>query len=905
MIDDLALGPNGLPLPNLGDPKFVGERVYVVTLKDWNDNDSLYNDMENNGGPLNIPQRVVTCTDRRPEERNTDYLLTYEEAVALSKDPRVAAIELNIEDLGVVITRHGWESVSTFTKAFALAGTDIDWGLYRTLSKTNTVGWGQGGSQTLPVTTLLSDASGKNVDVVIVDGGLPYPVTLEYAQNSDGTGYPRMVQYDWSGAGYSYAALSNGHQAHTSGTAAGNSQGHARDANIYNLTYNNPFTYVKNFHLNKPVNPLTGVKNPTITNNSWGYSGGISSYSTLKLNTSRVRYRGVDYYPTSGTAGSYVWSDATLQACGIPTLFGNGWPARNASTDANFIDAAKAGVINVCSAGNSFFYTAKPSSDPNNDYNNYLVYIGSVYYYHRGSSPGSADEVVTGNYSLDYSPICVGAMGAVVTGTMSASTINMLYGTTSTSGLLQLDYKSEFSNYGTRVDVFAPGENTLSVINSTAYTSGVVPDPRAAALGITDGYSVFARDAGTSMSAPHVCGVLACILEKYPRMTPPEVRQWVSFISPSTMASTTGGAKDATDAGFLSWSTSSNKQIIYQKGTRVKEAEVGGFREIAYPTVDANYRRTTGQVWPRTQSLVSYNNNATIELSASTTASITNGVVNINLTTSNISDGTVVPYIIAARMKPSNTLADNGVSGIYTTSAAMTGSITGFSSAPNTGNRIVTSGGGVGTRTSISNSLLGAASLTVSTTPTTGNSDDGYWAIGIPFNITFNGTSYSTLYIGTNFYITFGGGSTAYTGLSATSPAFNKIMISADDNSVQRIYSGVEGTSPNRTFRVRVEGHNAPTGGTLGSPDMLYEAVFYENTPAQIDIHTGVNSQWAAAGSTYNFTRTAISNAPLTGNFTVQNNTATLSLTMSGASSYIMYVRTNTFPTAVTTFTHN
>ena len=903
MSDELALGPNGLPLPKLGDPAFVGERVYVVTLKDWKDSDSLYSDMENGGGPLHVPQREVVCTDRRPEERNTNYLLTYDEAVALAHDPRVAAVELNPDDLGLVITRHGWVTTSTFTKAFSITGTDKDWGLYRTRSKANTAGWGYP-TQTLPLTTLLSDTSGKNVDVVVVDGGLPYPVTLEYSQNPDGTGYPRMVQYDWSGAGYSYASQANNHQAHTSGTAAGNSQGHARDANIYNMLYNDSYVYFKNFHLNKSVNPLTGIKNPTITNNSWGYSGGIGSYSLLKLNTSRVHFRGVDYYPISGSAGSYVWSDATLQACGIPTQFGNGFPARNSATDANFIDAAKAGVINVCSAGNSYFYIAKPSSDPNDDYNNYLVYSGSVVYYHRGSSPGSADEVITGNYSLDYSPICVGAMGAVQTGTMSGSTVSIVYGSTTSNGLLQLDYKSEFSNYGTRVDVFAPGETTMSVIDSTSYTSGVIDDPRAATLGITDGYSKFGRDAGTSMSSPHVCGVLACILEKYPRMTPPEIRQWISSISPATMASTTGGATDATDAGFLTWSTASNRQIIYQKGTRVKEAEVGGFREAAYPAVDAGYRRTSGQVWPRTLSLIAYNNNATFALSASTTATTTGNNISIGLTTTNLPNGTFVPYIIAARMKVGSTYVDGGISGVYTSGSGMTGSIISFSTVPNTGNRITTSGGGVGTRSTITNSLLGAASLTASTTPTVGSNDDGYWTLSLPFNITFNGTSYSTIYVGTNFYITFGGGSVAYSALSPGNPAYNKIMISAADNSAQRIYYGTEGSAPNRTYRVRLEG-TANISGTLGSPSMLYEAVFYENAPTQIDIQVSQNARWTSAGAAYNFRTSAINGAPLTGNFTVQNNTATINLTVSSTSSYYMYVRTNTFPAAVTTFTHN
>jgi hypothetical protein len=861
--------------------------------------------MENGGGPLHIPQRVVICTDRKPEERNTEYLLTYEEAVALTRDPRVSAVELNPRDLGFRITLCGWTTTSTFSKAFALSGSDIDWGIYRVRSKVNPSNWGAPGTTyTLPSTTLLSDLSGKNVDVVIMDGGLPYPVTLEYAQNPDGTGYPRMIQYDWSGgAGYNYATHSNGHQAHTSGTVAGNTQGHARDANIYNLSYNDSYIYIKTFHQNKKINPLTGVKNPTIVNNSWGYSGGISSYATLKLNTSRIHFRGVDYYPSSGSAGSYVWSNATMAACGIPSSFGNGWPARSAAIDANFIDVAKAGVINIVSAGNSFSYVAKPSADPNDDYNNYLIYSGSTYYYHRGSSPGAADEVVSSNYSLDYSPICVGAMGAVVTGTMSSNSVNFLYGTTSTSGLLATDYKSEFSNYGTRIDVFAPGECTISVIDSTSYTSGIVTDPRATALGLTTSYDKFGRDAGTSMSGPHVCGVLACILEKFPRMTHPEARKWIATMSLPTLNNTTGGGQDATDNG-RSWSTSSCNLILYQPGNRVREAEVGGYFSTPYPSTNNRYRDTNGSVWPRSSSLVSYNNQATLALSANTTATTNSGTVTVSLTTTNLPDGTYVSYNITARMKPGVALVDSGFSGVYSTSAALSGTISSFSTAPNTGNRITAPGLGVGTRSSITSSLLGAAALASSTTPTSGSNDDGYWTLTLPWSVSFNGGSYPTVYVGTNFYLTFGAGSSIWSGFSATSPGYNKIMISSADNSAQRIYYGVEGSSPNRTYRIRLEGASS-TSGTLGNPSMVTEWVFYESDPTQIDVQIGVNARYAAAGASYDFTKAVINGAPLHGDFVVSSNAASLPITISSANGYRIYVRTNTFPAAVTTFTVN
>jgi hypothetical protein len=173
-----------------------------------------------------------------------------------------------------------------------------------------------------------------------------------------------------------------------------------------------------------------------------------------------------------------------------------------------------------------------------------------------------------------------------------------------------------------------------------------------------------------------------------------------------------------------------------------------------------------------------------------------------------------------------------------------------FSVSPNTGNQITTSGTGTATSVSIASSLFGGSGLTSATTPTSGNNDDGFWTLSLPFNITYNGTSYSSIFIGTNSYITFGGGSSEYINLSAFNPALQKIMISAADNSAQRIYYGTVGSSPNRTYRVRWEGTNA-TSGTLGSPNMVWEATFYENAPTQVDIQIGVNAKIGGTATFY------------------------------------------------------
>lgn len=185
-------------------------------------------------------------------------------------------------------------------------------------------------------------------------------------------------------------------------------------------------------------------------------------------------------------------------------------------------------------------------------------------------------------------------------------------------------------------------------------------------------------------------------------------------------------------------------------------------------------------------------------------------------------------------------LTDTGFTAVADSISQIPGTSS-FNSSPNTGKRITTSSGS-GTIVGITSTLLGAASLTSSTTPTVGNTDDGFWTLTLPFNITFNEASYGEIYVGTNSYITFGAGSNAYSGLGFDNPAAQKIMISASDNSCQRIYYGTEGSSPNRTYRVRFEGTNS-TSGTLGSPNMVWEAVFYENTPNQIDIQIGSNAR--------------------------------------------------------------
>jgi Subtilase family len=656
---DLPLGRDGLPLPNIGNPDYVGERKYFVTLFNKEDEPSFIQDMSSPTGTDSIPNRVVNVIDKFKYTKSSSYMISYTEAVNLTKDPRVKAVELDVTEYGAEINVQNWTSTDTFSKGFVLNGTDKNWGLFRTLSKNNTANWGSG-NNTLPSTTIYSELTGKNVDVVVFDTATPWSSTYEFWQNSNASGYSRQVLFKWQDIGSSYipiptlypagaALVYNDHNSHTTGTAAGNSQGFARDANIYNGVINLiVMDNIIEFHNSKPVNPALGVKNPTITNNSWGIVNIVFSASGLLSWSDRINYRGTDYFPTSGTPGNYIWDDNVINTLKFPSQLGNGLLVRDTATDDAFIVAAKAGIINVVAAGNSYSYVDVFNGP---DYNNYINCVhpsfGGVFYYNRGMSPSAAiDTSAPDNQKRDYSPISVGAIGAVQTGPASNSTARILYdvaGYTSATGLLSTDYKSEFSNYGPGVDVFAPGECITSVIRTSAYRTGYstgknILDPRNSTANVDSYNNIFNKKAGTSMSCPHVTGVLACILEQFPTMTQPQARQWIAQYSQPTLQSTNGGSYDATD------SSGSLNRVLYMPQMRFNPADVGGFRTNPYPntTNSSTLRTSNGQAWPP---LVPrrINNNQTYSLSADRTNINTISNYSVSLPSSPIIANTSTP----------------------------------------------------------------------------------------------------------------------------------------------------------------------------------------------------------------------------------------------------------------------
>jgi hypothetical protein len=539
-------------------------KEYIVTLKDKNDLDDFYEDMETPGGNLYIPDRRVDCASRRSISRNTHYYLTDEEASQIRQDPRVLCVELLPEEQGMIIRSLYSQTESTWDKSPTNNSAHKNWGLLRVFEAQQRSNWGSNGTASQSG-TITVNAEGRNVDVVVVDGHIN-PDHPEYAVNADGTGGTRVVQYNWfqlnaavwaanPSATYSYTPYDNGatqftednnHGAHVAGTIVGNTQGWARKSNIYNI---NPYStsqnglsnniylidYIREFHRTKSVNPATGRKNPTICNHSWGYG--------FRLAISGIT--GVFFRGSFDSTAPFT--EAELNAYGIFTSNISGTisaiaPARYGPVDADMVDAMADGIIMIGAAGNDY---TKIDVVGGEDYDNLFIWNSSGVYYHEGSTPGSSGTT-----------IAVGSISSLVN-----------------------ESKSTFSNTGPRVNIFAPGTNIMSSVNSTTSFGGV-NDPRNSTYKI-------AKISGTSMASPQVCGLMACAMEIYPSLTQTQAVQYITTLAKQNqITATTGGFTDYTD--LLG---SVNRHLAF-KQERLESGDI-------HPKKDYFVRPSQGVLYPR------------------------------------------------------------------------------------------------------------------------------------------------------------------------------------------------------------------------------------------------------------------------------------------------------------------
>ena len=430
-----------------------------------------------------------------------------------------------------------------------LSETTLDytqWGLLRASQPVNTfVGVG--------TTTLSSDIeftlTGKHVDVVIMDTGVrwdhPEFLSTEYTAVPVGVattsvsrvrdiiihgeteygidwaseglvsaGSGTLANYDIDGALNSTSFGGSWHGSHVAGTAAGNNFGAAFEANIWSIAcvdrsdlgFADPadgFDYIKVWHKNKPINPKTGRKNPTIVNGSWGFREFVR-YTT----SYDVSFRGVTYTSSIVEANTtnlpaVYWMDSTPPFYEFTSRFS----ISQTTCDEIFNDPECSDITFVFAAGNSGTGNGKQDIPEGLDYNNafsnatFALGTGGLFDAERGSSSLNYNRLGTPGIThegLPDAPIIVGAMDADIDTTAGFSS----------------ERKASFSNNGPAIDVWSAGRHILS-----PWSSGF-EDPRNNVY-----FNQYLQ--GTSMASPNVTGVLALYLQAYPDANRTQVRHWL------------------------------------------------------------------------------------------------------------------------------------------------------------------------------------------------------------------------------------------------------------------------------------------------------------------------------------------------------------------------------------------
>jgi len=552
------------------------DKQYVVTLHDKNDLEHFYNEMQLTGFPLVL---------KRPMSRNTHYIMTEEQAEILRQDPRVWGVEAvdSFQIKRQVVNNEPYNIIGDFWKAdtvgpASVSSTDLQWGHIHCAGDQAQRGKGQFG----PIASGYSYEkvngnvdifnSGKHVDVVIVDDPVSYDSEEWYSPSSNQT---RFVQYQWftelntavgsiDDDGQSLptgtiaygtnSATSQFHGNHVTGTACGQHYGWAREANIYNMAVTDPwpsgqqlgalliFDYLRAFHLNKPINSVTGKRNPTITNHSYGGIRSVPNDNLQFADVSAVEYRGITY--SAGSPGPSGWTQAGLEA-DFGLVFGlDAYPSYSSAVAADVQDAIDDGVVVIGAAGNDNLLIAGLNDV---DWNNTVSITGTgTIPYNRGAWPITPDS------------------GAISVGALSK----------------QGDFRrSTYTQYGPGVDIFAPGDNILSAygntggLNDTKYTQG--------------SGNYYYPIQGTSMASPQVCGVIACLSTGKERVSNADARGYLSQYSID------GDMTFDTDGGGLNDNScrrgSPNKYLHIENPRRVS----GYLREV-----EGN--RSTGLTFPRT-----------------------------------------------------------------------------------------------------------------------------------------------------------------------------------------------------------------------------------------------------------------------------------------------------------------
>ena len=127
------------------------------------------------------------------------------------------------------------------------------------------------------------------------------------------------------------------------------------------------------------------------------------------------------------------------------------------------------------------------------------------------------------------------AEGAILVAAAGNESTRQAYYPASLDGVISVSavdlnlQKATYSNFGSFVDVAAPGGDTSADLNGDGFGDGVL-----STLGNDQGEFFYRFYQGTSMATPHVAGVLALMLAVNPNLTPTDIDQLLAGTHPDT-----------------------------------------------------------------------------------------------------------------------------------------------------------------------------------------------------------------------------------------------------------------------------------------------------------------------------------------------------------------------------------
>ena len=548
---------------------------FTVCVKNASDWTEIHNYIINENEIDGIPNRKISCTsDMNFSPKRSVYSMSVNEANILRNHSKVEWVEQSSMYNPVVLEQRKYdEKIDKHTdinryklncrnlRTGDIPGSTLDftqWGIYRHQSRTNNFG-----SNDIVTADSQYSLTGKNVDVVIMDSGVRWDHpefwkpgvssfvnknstrvrdilihgAEEYgidwtAQGLTPPGSGSLTNYTTAGALGSSMGSNDYHGSHVAGTAAGNQFGAAFEANIWSIAcidrsdlgWSEPgdgFDYIKVWHKNKPINPVTGLRNPTVVNCSWGHRQFILNTDSYNVSFRGATYAKVVVDSSVANVPAVYYLSHPRNSFGIELTHYYQWTTRKTTgqTEADELvnDADCQNVVLVCSAGNSNGkQEAKDGIDYDNEFTSGNLYYSSGYdnYYNRSGTPAITRE---------------GEDDAVI----KVASLDGLYQSGSQ------ERTSSFSDRGPTIDIWSAGSTILS-----PYSSGY-QDPR---------NNSFYNDylSGTSMASPNVTGVIAQHLESNPTATRKSVRKWL-LTEGSVMLSSSDFHDPYTSNGANDW----------------------------------------------------------------------------------------------------------------------------------------------------------------------------------------------------------------------------------------------------------------------------------------------------------------------------------------------------------------